>query len=39
MQDYIDNNELLGDFELDYVRERLGRLKGGICIVKAGGLL
>ncbi len=34
----IKENKLLGEFELDYINERLGRLKGGLCIIKAAGL-
>lgn len=34
----MDNNILVGDFEQDEINERLGKLKGGFCIVKAGGI-
>lgn len=34
-----DSAELIGDFERDLIYERIGKLKGGLCLVKAGGLL
>ena len=34
----MKNNELLGDFEREMIEERIGKLKGGLCLVKAGGL-
>ena len=38
LQNFMDDNELLGDFEREMIEERIGKLTGGICIVKAGGL-
>ena len=32
------DDELLGDFEKELIEERIGKLKGGLCIVKSGGL-
>jgi chaperonin GroEL len=32
------DNLLMGDFEREQISERLGKLKGGLCIVKSGGL-
>lgn len=29
---------MLGDFERELIEERIGKLRGGLCIVKAGGL-
>ena len=34
----MQDNELLGDFEREMMEERIGKLKGGLSIVKAGGL-
>ena len=34
----MEGNILVGDFEEDEINERLGKLKGGFCIVKAGGI-
>ena len=33
----MEDNLLLGDFERDKMNERIGKLKGGLCLVKAGG--
>jgi chaperonin GroEL len=38
---YLENtldDVMLGDFEKELVEERIGKLKGGLCIVKSGGL-
>ena len=37
MENQIQDNELMGDFEQEMIEERIGKLKGGLCIVKAGG--
>ena len=34
----MDDNILLGEFEKESIDERLGKLKGGLCIIKAGGI-
>ena len=33
----MEDNILVGDFERDQIDERLGKLKGGYCMIKAGG--
>ena len=37
LENYMEDNILLGDFERDQIDERLGKLKGGYCMIKAGG--
>jgi len=32
------NNILLSDFEADLINERIGKLHGGLCLIKAGGI-
>ena len=34
----MKDNILLSDFEADLINERIGKLKGGLCILKAGGI-
>ena len=34
----MKDNMLMGDFEREQIQERLGKLKGGLVIVKSGGL-
>ena len=34
----MEDNILLGEFEKESIDERLGKLKGGLCIMKAGGI-
>ena len=38
LENQLENNDLLGDFERELIEERIGKLKGGLCVVKAGGL-
>lgn len=38
LENMMEDNELMGDFEKEQIEERIGKLKGGLCIVKAGGL-
>jgi chaperonin GroEL len=37
LQNSVDS-QLVGDFEKDQMNERLGKLRGGLCIIKAGGV-
>lgn len=34
----MKENILLSDFEADLLNERIGKLKGGLCVLKAGGI-
>ena len=36
--EYNSESLLLGDFEKENLMERIGKLKGGLCIIRAGGL-
>jgi chaperonin GroEL len=38
LENYMMDNIMLGDFEQEQIEERIGKLRGGLCIVKAGGL-
>jgi hypothetical protein len=33
----LDTNILLGEFERDLIEERIGKLRGGLTIIRAGG--
>ena len=34
----MQDNILMGEFERENIQERVGKLKGGLCIIKSGGL-
>lgn len=38
LQNYTTDNILLSDFEQDLINERIGKLQGGLCLIKAGGI-
>ena len=34
----MQDNILLSEFEADLTNERIGKLQGGLCVIKAGGI-
>jgi chaperonin GroEL len=38
LENSMKDNILMGEFEKENILERIGKLKGGLCIIKSGGL-
>jgi chaperonin GroEL len=38
LENSMQDNMLMGEFEKENILERIGKLRGGLCIIKSGGL-
>lgn len=38
LQERLDSDILLGEFERDQIMSRMGKLRGGLTIIRAGGI-
>lgn len=37
LQNFIKDNPVLGDFDLDLISERISKLRGGLIVIQPGG--